>query len=214
MTIQSWYRQMLLQAVGSGTAGNAPNFDFLSDALYLTLHTSSYVPNLDTHVFVSDLTNEVANGNGYTTGGVLLSSKTLTYVPAASAVARANSTAYSLGQLRRPGTSNGYVYQCVAAGTSGASEPTWPTTVGLTVTDGTATWLCAGRGYTMFDAADPSWANATITARYGVVSDRTPATAATQPLVWLIDFETNFSSSNGTFQVTFDANGIGYILVP
>lgn len=213
MTITSWYRQALLQAIGSGSAGNAPNFDFLSDVIKISLHTSSYTPDLDAHVFRSSLTNEVANGNGYTTGGATLGMKAASYVPAASAIARANSTAYTLGQLRRPASSNGYVYQVVVAGTSGGSEPTWPTVIGTTVTDGGVTWLCVGRGYIMFDAADPSWANATITARYAVIYDDTPATDAAKPLLWLIDFESNVSSTNGTYQITFDANGIGYIAV-
>lgn len=50
-------------------------------------------------------------------------------------------TAYSLGNQRVPTTLNGYVYEVVAAGTSHAStEPTWPTTSGAVVTDGTVTW--------------------------------------------------------------------------
>jgi hypothetical protein len=42
-----------------------------------------------------------------------------------------------------PITKNGRKYICTTAGTSGASEPTWPTTVGNTVVDGTATWTCS-----------------------------------------------------------------------
>lgn len=37
----------------------------------LQLHTSSYTPN-QAHDELSDLTNEVSNANGYTTGGVTL----------------------------------------------------------------------------------------------------------------------------------------------
>ena len=42
-----------------------------------------------------------------------------------------------------PITKNGRKYICTTAGTSGASEPTWPTTIGNTVVDGTATWTCS-----------------------------------------------------------------------
>ena len=42
-----------------------------------------------------------------------------------------------------PVTKNGRKYTCTTAGTSGATEPTWLTTVGNTVADGTAIWTCS-----------------------------------------------------------------------
>lgn len=52
-------------------------------------------------------------------------------------------TAYGLGQQAVPLLLNGYIYECVVAGTSHASdEPTWPTTLGATVLDNTARWRC------------------------------------------------------------------------
>lgn len=42
----------------------------------VALFTSSYTPNVGTQVSYSALTNEVANGNGYTTGGATLGSVT------------------------------------------------------------------------------------------------------------------------------------------
>jgi hypothetical protein len=44
--------------------------DFDTDTFKTLLVTSSYTPNKDTHDKRDDVTNEVANGNGYTTGGV------------------------------------------------------------------------------------------------------------------------------------------------
>ncbi|PLX46180.1 MAG: hypothetical protein C0609_01210 [Deltaproteobacteria bacterium] len=58
----------------------------------------------------------------------------------AGAQARANSTAYSLGDFVQPSTANGYVYKCTTAGTSAGSAPTFPTILGATVTDGTVVW--------------------------------------------------------------------------
>jgi hypothetical protein len=53
------------------------------------------------------------------------------------------STPYLVGDVIRPAiTSNGFLYQCTVAGTSGSSAPTWPTTIGNTVGDGSVTWKC------------------------------------------------------------------------
>lgn len=45
------------------------DIDFDTDTFYMMLVTSSYTPDKDTHDFRDDVTNEVANGNGYTTNG-------------------------------------------------------------------------------------------------------------------------------------------------
>lgn len=52
--------------------------DWDTNTIKVALCTSAYTPNQDTHDYYNDLTNEVANGNGYTTGGATLASKTLT----------------------------------------------------------------------------------------------------------------------------------------
>jgi hypothetical protein len=44
----------------------------------VALVTSTYTPDIDTHEDYADLTNEVANGNGYTTGGAVLANKAVT----------------------------------------------------------------------------------------------------------------------------------------
>jgi len=62
-------------------------------------------------------------------------------------------TAYSLNDLVRPTTHNGYWYKCTTAGTSDTAEPTWPTTLGNTVADGTAVWTCQGKYQTVTFAA-------------------------------------------------------------
>ncbi|MDZ7831621.1 MAG: hypothetical protein U5L07_07700 [Desulfobacterales bacterium] len=52
-------------------------------------------------------------------------------------------TAYSLGDECIPDASQtGYTYRVTSAGTTGATEPTWPTTLGNTVVDGAVTWEC------------------------------------------------------------------------
>ena len=60
----------------------------------------------------------------------------------------ASSTSYALmdssdanvGDIVAPTTQNGWLYKCTVAGTSAGSEPTWPTTLGVTVVDGGVTW--------------------------------------------------------------------------
>ena len=67
-----WYGQaMLKMATGS--------IDLDTDTFKMLLATSSYTPNLDTDDFRNDVTAEVANGNGYATGGVTLASVAVTY---------------------------------------------------------------------------------------------------------------------------------------
>ena len=61
------------------------------DTLKVTLHTSAYTPNQDTHQFQSDLTNEVS-GTGYTAGGATLTSVTLTQSGHVMTLAAANTS--------------------------------------------------------------------------------------------------------------------------
>ncbi|HUN53858.1 MAG TPA: type II secretion system protein [Smithella sp.] len=54
---------------------------------------------------------------------------------------------YTLNQIIYP--ANGYQYICTVAGTSGTTEPTWPTTIGSTITETTGStpkvqWKCYG----------------------------------------------------------------------
>lgn len=70
-----WFGQSPL---GQYSATAARRIDWVSDTIKTALATSTYTPNQDTHVFFSDVTNEVV-GTGYTAGGVALGSKTLTY---------------------------------------------------------------------------------------------------------------------------------------
>lgn len=52
------------------------------------------------------------------------------------------STAYAVDSVVEPATPNGYRYRATVGGTSAGSAPTWPTTIGNTVNDGTVTWKC------------------------------------------------------------------------
>jgi hypothetical protein len=56
-----------------GQWSGLPNgvFDLDSDPIKVSAHTNAYSPNLDTHDFWDDTTNEVVGG-GYTAGGALI----------------------------------------------------------------------------------------------------------------------------------------------
>jgi len=58
------------------------------------------------------------------------------------------------------------------------------------------------------DAADASWPTSTLTARYAVVYDSTPASDATRPLIAYVDFGADVSSTAATFTLAWDAAGI------
>ena len=59
------------------------------------------------------------------------------------------STAFSVGDVRRATASqnSGLVFECTTAGTSGSSEPTWPTDIGSTLTDNTVVWTAISSIY-------------------------------------------------------------------
>lgn len=86
----------------------------------------------------------------------------------------AASTAYSVGDYVLPTAPNGHMYKCTTAGTSGSTQPTWPTTNNGTVTDGTVVWTecysvleagtfaeVSGGGYARvnLNPSDTNWAN-------------------------------------------------------
>ena len=124
--------------------------DFDSDTFKEMLCTSTYTPNQDTHVFKSDVTNEVT-GTAYVAGGATLVTPVFTYT--------------------------------------------------------------AGTNVIKWDANDVQWATSTITARYAVIYDSTPATDATRPLVAYVDFGVDKVSSGGNFDIAWNASGIFTVTV-
>lgn len=77
----------------------------------------------------------------------------------------------------------------------------------------TTTTVTSAARVTTVDAANASWANSTITARYAVIYDYTGGTSGTNALVCYIDFGENKISENGTFEIQFNASGIFTVTV-
>lgn len=188
--------------LGGGVTGGR---DLDSDTFKATIHTSSYTP-LVTHAFQSDLSNELSTAGGYTSGGLTISAPTLTITAANSwGTAAATGTAYTVGQVVRPATGNGYLYRVVVAGTSGGSVPTWGTTVGRETTDGTVVWLNIGTAGLKFTFTDPSWASFTAGPfRHVVIADTTPGSSAANPLVAAFSFASDQTGGGGPFVVNMD----------
>lgn len=182
--------------------------NWAGDSIKMALLASSYTPNLSGHVHWSDVSASEITGTGYTAGGVALASKTHTVTAANSwSTAWAASTAYVQGAVVRPSTANGFLFYAEAGGTTGSTAPTWPTTVGATVTDGTVTWTCVGESIIQWSSASASWSASTISAAYGVIYDAQSGTASTEPLIALINFGGTVSSTNSTYTITVPSLG-------
>lgn len=85
-------------------------------------------------------------------------------------------------------------------------------TGGITLANDTLTYTAA-TNVVMYDADDVVWPASTITARTAVVSDRTPATPAAQPLICYQQSDADIVSNNGEFRVAWNASGIFTITV-
>jgi hypothetical protein len=92
------------------------------------------------------------------------------------------------------------------------SGATGYTSGGATLANKTNTYN-GGTNTIVLDADDVTWSSSTITARYAVIYDASPATNATRPLIGYVDFGSDQSSSNGNFTITWDATGIVRITV-
>lgn len=187
------------------------NIDWDSDTIKMQLHTSTMAldaTKIATWDFHNDLTNECAASGNYATGGSTLTGCAMTLVPSTSAPDWTAATAYTVGQYVAKVADNAHVYRCVTAGTShGSTEPVWTTGQGSTQpSDNGVIWVESGRSYIKFVyTGGNSWASSTITARYAVVLDTTPGSTSTNPLIAVVDFGADVSTTNGTFTVGCDA---------
>lgn len=71
-----WYGPGLL---GQYSTTAARRVDWDADTIKVSLHTSSYSPDQDTHDFFNDATNELGAGAGYTAGGETLTTSAPAY---------------------------------------------------------------------------------------------------------------------------------------
>lgn len=57
---------------------------------------------------------------------------------------RIDGHAYVVDDIIHTVPSNGFVYRCTTAGTSAVSQPSFPTSIGAAINDGSVTWNCIG----------------------------------------------------------------------
>lgn len=74
---------------------------------------------------------------------------------------------------------------------------------------GSKTLTVASSKTIMLDSGDVTWTiTGSVTFRYAVVYDATPATDATRPLISYMDFGEDQTMNDGTLKITIHANGI------
>lgn len=108
--------------------------------------------------------------------------------------------------------SSGYTYWSQVG--SGEITGTGYTASGQAVSGLTITFNNSGSiAKIKLDGDNNAWTSSTLTARYAVVYKWT-GVAATSPLICWVDFGSDQSSSSGTFEIQWNASGIGEINVP
>ena len=162
------------------------------------------LPSLSTALY-SSLTGEVANGSGYTTGGVALTSPTHVVTAAASwATSWVTSTSYTVGQIVKSSGAAGYLFRCVVAGTSAGSAPTQTTEGALDTSSTGAQFVNCGQAIEVWSSANATWTasgGSIGPAQYGVIYDSTSGANLV-----LVNFGAAQTATSGnTFTVSPDA---------
>jgi len=108
-----------------------------------------------------------------------------------------------------PTTPNGFRYECTTGGTSDGSEPTWPTTIGGTVVDGTVTWTC--RSFVVTDTNCPHSASVTKAASklFAIDGDVVRFSATASARDWTTASDAGFIASGNHQDDSSDALAVG-----
>lgn len=146
--------ELVITTDGTGTAIDPGDVEFAAGTAFATV----VAPTVTADISITGMSNTV----GANTRLQIINQA------AAAAASRANSTAYSAGdvRLRQTGAGSentaGLYLRCTTSGISDASPPTWNTTVGGTTTDGTVVWTTYAILYYDADPAATSLADTYI----------------------------------------------------
>lgn len=174
----------------------------------VALLDSSYTPNPSSQVHFSDVSGHEISGTGYTAGGAGVTLSTATTIANSFTQTWASSTSFAYGQVVRPTSGNGFLYEVAAAGFTGSSEPTWPTTIGRSVTDAGVIWTCVATAAYIVSSTPVSWVSATFDTSFAVLYDDVSGV-----LICYQDFGGSQDPASQTFTVTPDPI-LGWIWIP
>ena len=120
---------------------DAAAIHWLYDTTYLLAASGTLIAKSDGANIEVEYDNQTGVGNRI----IRRASDTFSRWVAATAYVTTSLSGHKNEVIPTLANENGFVYKCTTAGTSDASEPTWPTTLGGTVTDGGVTWTCQGQ---------------------------------------------------------------------
>ena len=128
--------------LGGEASGDVGMTDYLTNSIRMTLHTTTWTPNLDTNEAFADATNELGTANGYTANGVALATKTVSYN------ATRNLTTFSADDFSWTASGAGLTFRYVVGhdDTVTVGPPIKPL---IGVMDDTGVTLAAGSTYTV-----------------------------------------------------------------
>ncbi len=190
------------------TGGANDNIDLAANTLKLALMATAYTPaaNLTGIAVYSDISASEASGTGYVATGITVPSPAMSTIYASTfgRVWSASQT-WALGDVVRPLTTPTHLFMCVKAGAGSATEPTWPTTPGVDITEGAnVTWSEIGTSLTKFSSSNIVSPSMSLTAiQYGWIYD---TSTTNLDLICLLDFGSQKTWTSTVVTFTPDAN--------
>lgn len=137
MAFGLWANEAMTQKIGDATTNPQANH------LGIMMENQAYVDK----VFYFGSTNTAEQLQTQNNSGM----DNIMITPVDALPNRVGNTAYNVGDVVEPANGGGYVYQCITAGTTAATAPSWLKTANSNTADGTVVWRCKGKRYNPSD---------------------------------------------------------------